>query len=136
MFTPAPHGEALLGRVTSDRAGVSVTPRGGVMIACACAEGRSASEVRRRRDLRENIFALYAEIEKRGDVKFGEGGVLQAKLQEGDQPEGREATQRALSSKKAEVKGGYLILGEPLSTAKASYLYRPPSAFASAQQLQ
>lgn len=40
-FTPLPHGDFVLGFVTSARAGVPVTPSAGVMIACALAAERA-----------------------------------------------------------------------------------------------
>ena len=50
-FTPAPHGAFVEGRVTSDRAGVPVTPRAGEMSACAEACAARARREKRALDL-------------------------------------------------------------------------------------
>ena len=42
MFTPAPHGEFALGRLTSFRTGVPETPSAGEMAACAVTWSASA----------------------------------------------------------------------------------------------
>ena len=72
-FTPAPHGAFVEGRVTSDRAGVPVTPRAGEMSACAEACAASARREKRALDLTNIVKSRDVFEAKKCDEGMGSG---------------------------------------------------------------